>query len=400
LKNDTPLQASERNKLGVLFFLLALGAMSLAPRLPDIKSNLDIPNGQFGTLVGSGALGALVSQFFTGHIVHRFGARRPLTVSVVLLYGTLAAMVHIHSPFLYFIVNVINGASWSMYHISINAQGLHRQKYSNRQILPMMHGLWTTGAITTTVLAFLVADHIGVAVHIDSICAFNFVVTLGIIYSLRESFLVGNESTSDEGAVTIKQIFSQFRIKWVVSIGFLCSLMLEISLGDWSTIYTREHLNVSKSVAVIPYFFFMSAMVFGRLNYNRFHARWSEQTMLRYFPLLGGIGFIIPFIVIQFISEHKAVALIVMIIGFICGGVGSSFIAPLYFVIVGRNTEKPGGVAVAELGAVHQVLGFMVRIVIAWVAQLSSLSAALFIPATLLVIASFFYRNGSPTKSA
>ena len=46
--------------------------MSLAPRLPDIKANLNIPNGQFGTLVGSGALGALISQFFTGHIVHRF----------------------------------------------------------------------------------------------------------------------------------------------------------------------------------------------------------------------------------------------------------------------------------------------------------------------------------------
>lgn len=374
--------------------------MSLAPRLPDIKANLNIPNGQFGTLIGSGALGALVSQFFTGHIVHRFGARKPLTASVLLLYGTLAAMVHIHSPFLYFIVNVINGASWSMYHISINAQGLHRQKHSERQILPMMHGLWTAGAITATILAFLVADHIGVAVHIDSICAFNFVVTLAIIYSMRDSFLVGNESTSDEGAVTIKQMFSQFRINWVVSIGFLCSLMLEISLGDWSTIYTREHLNVSKSIAVIPYFFFMSAMVFGRLNYNRFRSRWSEQTLLRYFPLLGGIGFIIPFIITQFIAEHKTLALTVMIIGFICGGVGSSFIAPLYFVIVGRNTEKPGGVAVAELGAVHQVLAFMTRIGIAWVAQLSSLSAALFIPATLLIIASFFYRNGSPTKSA
>ena len=51
--------------------------MSLAPRLPDIKANLNIPNGQFGTLVGSGALGALISQFFTGHIVHRFGAKIP-----------------------------------------------------------------------------------------------------------------------------------------------------------------------------------------------------------------------------------------------------------------------------------------------------------------------------------
>ena len=374
--------------------------MSLAPRLPDIKANLNIPNGQFGTLVGSGALGALISQFFTGHIVHRFGAKNPLIASVFILYGTLATMVHIHSPLLYFIANIINGASWSMYHISINAQGLHRQKYSERQILPMMHGFWTAGAIATTILAFLVADHIGVAIHIDSICAFNFVVTLGIIYSLRNSFLIGNESTSDEGAVTIKQMFSQFRIRWVVSIGFLCSLMLEISLGDWSTIYTREHLNVSKSIAVIPYFFFMSAMVFGRLNYNRFRARWTEQTLLRFFPLLGGIGFLIPFVIVQFISHNKILSLILMIIGFICGGVGSSFLAPLYFVIVGRNTEKPGGVAVAELGAVHQVLGFMTRIVIAWVAQLSSLSAALFIPATLLIIASFFYRNGSPNKSA
>lgn len=375
--------------------------MSLAPRLPDIKANLNIPNGQFGTLVGAGALGALVSQFLTGHIVHRFGVRKPLTASVLVLYSTLAYMVHIHSPSLYLIINICNGAAWSMYHISINAQGLHRQKYSEKVVLPMMHGLWTAGAITTTIIAFLVANSIGVAVHIDSLCLFNFVVTMIIIYSLRERFIEGNEGTSDEGAITIRQMLSQFQINWFVSAGFLCSLMLEISLGDWSTIYTKEELGVSKSIAVIPYFFFMLSMVFGRLYFNRFRVRWSEQTMIRYFPLLGGIGFLIPFIITQFISQsHPNLALILTIIGFICGGVGSSFLAPLYFVIAGRNSKKPGGVAVAELGAVHQILGYTVRIVIAWVAQFASLPIALLIPATLLVVASFFNRVGSPAKSA
>ena len=374
--------------------------MSLAPRLPDIKANLNIPNGQFGTLVGSGALGALVSQFIAGHIVHRFGVRKPLTWSVIVLYSTLSWMVHIHSPLLYFIVNICNGASWSLYHISINAQGLHRQKYSEKQVLPMMHGLWTTGAITTIMVAFLLANHVGVALHINTLCAINFVITLIIIYSLRDRFMLGDEDTDEVNFVSIRHMIKSFNINWFVSIGFLCSLMLEVSLGDWSTIYTKERLDVSKSVAVIPYFFFMLSMVFGRLYFNRFRARWSEQTMIRFFPLLGGIGFLIPYVITQFIADtHKNIALILTIIGFICGGVGSSFLAPLYFVIVGRKSDKPGGVAVAELGALQQILGFGMRVIIAWVAQVS-LPIALYIPAILLIISSFFARVGSPNKSA
>ena len=54
-------------------------------------------------------------------------------------------------------------------------------------------------------------------------------------------------------------MITSFQIDWVVSLGFLCALLLEVSIGDWATIMARQEFGVSKSVAVTPYFLFMGA---------------------------------------------------------------------------------------------------------------------------------------------
>ena len=57
-----PIDRSERRNLAALFYLFGIGVMSLAPRLPDIKANLEVSTTFFGILLGTGSIGALLAH--------------------------------------------------------------------------------------------------------------------------------------------------------------------------------------------------------------------------------------------------------------------------------------------------------------------------------------------------
>ena len=58
--NKSEYTNQEKNNLSLIFFLFGISIMSLAPRTPDLKANLDVNNGTFGTLLGTGSIGSKI----------------------------------------------------------------------------------------------------------------------------------------------------------------------------------------------------------------------------------------------------------------------------------------------------------------------------------------------------
>jgi hypothetical protein len=79
-------------------------------------------------------------------------------------------------------------------------------------------------------------------------------------------------------------------------------------------------------------------------------------------------------------------------------GFGISFVGPLFFGYASARSDKPGGVAVAELGAVKEILTFIGRGVISLVAGAASLPVALAIPGVMLILVAFFVAAASQPK--
>jgi MFS family permease len=100
---NKPLERSELRHLQAFFFLFGLGIMCLAPRLPDIKANLDVSTSYFGFLMSTGSIGALSAQLVMGHIVHRLGVYRVLIYSSTLTYLTLGILIELKSAPIYFV---------------------------------------------------------------------------------------------------------------------------------------------------------------------------------------------------------------------------------------------------------------------------------------------------------
>lgn len=373
--------------------------MCLAPRLPDIKANLDISTTYFGFLMSSGSIGALLAHLTMGHIVHRLGVYKVLIVSATVTYFTIGILIELKNAEIYLLVNIICGFAWASYHIAINAQALHRQAETGVQIIPMLHGLWSAGAVTTAFIALLISSTVSLNWHIYPLIITVYLLKLRAINRSRPLLLQGNEITEADEVVPFRRMISSISIDWVVSLGFLCALMLEVSIGDWATILARQEFEVSKSVAVIPYFLFMGAMIIGRLSYHRFKGQRSDKEIVQPFAVTGGTIFLTALgLSLQLRDFNMTLAFSIFCLGFFLCGIGISFIGPLFFGYASARSDKPGGVAIAELGALNQVLTFIGRGVISVVAGVASLPLAMTIPGVMLIFVAFFVAAASKPR--
>ena len=393
------MERQERRDLQSFFFLFGLGIMCLAPRLPDIKANLDVSTTYFGFLMSSGSIGALAAHLTMGHIVHRLGVYKVLIISSTVTYLTVGILIELKNAELYPLVNIICGFAWATYHISINAQALHRQTETGVQIIPMLHGLWSAGAVTTAFIALLISSFVSLNWHIFPLIIMVYLLTIRAINRSRPILLQGNEVTEEDEIVTFRRMFSSFSIDWVVSLGFLCALMLEVSVGDWATIMARQEFGVSKSLAVVPYFLFMGAMIVGRLGFHRFKGDRTDKEIVQPFVVMGGTIFLTSLgLSLQIKESNLYLGFAIFCLGFLLCGIGISFVGPLFFGYASARSDKPGGVVVAELGALNQILTFIGRGVISIVAGATTLPIAMTIPGVMLIFVAFFVAAASQPR--
>lgn len=393
------MERQERRDLQSFFFLFGLGIMCLAPRLPDIKANLDVSTTYFGFLMSSGSIGALAAHLTMGHIVHRLGVYKVLIISSTVTYLTVGILIELKNAELYLLVNIICGFAWATYHISINAQALHRQTETGVQIIPMLHGLWSAGAVTTAFIALLISSFVSLNWHIFPLIIMVYLLTIRAINRSRPILLQGNGVTEEDEIVTFRRMFSSFSIDWVVSLGFLCALMLEVSVGDWATIMARQEFGVSKSLAVVPYFLFMGAMIVGRLGFHRFKGDRTDKEIVQPFVVMGGTIFLTSLgLSLQIKESNLYLGFAIFCLGFLLCGIGISFVGPLFFGYASARSDKPGGVVVAELGALNQILTFIGRGVISIVAGATTLPIAMTIPGVMLIFVAFFVAAASQPR--
>jgi len=155
----------ELNLLKALFFLFGLLIMSWVPRFPEVKANLKLTNGEFGSLVSMGAIGNLVALLTIGHLVHKYGARWILHIASFALGISLVFLTHSTSTLLFLVFIIIQGGAISAFHISINSQGFFFQDRTKRQIITLMSGFWSSGALITSVIAGLLVDRVALGTY-------------------------------------------------------------------------------------------------------------------------------------------------------------------------------------------------------------------------------------------
>jgi MFS family permease len=222
---------------------------------------------------------------------------------------------------------------------------------------------------------------------------------VGIIKS-TPYFIKKNEEADSFPNLSPIGIAKTLRFQPVIVLAMVLAMQTEFSTQDWSAIYVKDTLKMSASTSIWGYAVFISAMIILRFNAKAMAAKWSERELLTKLPILGGVGFAVCISLGTWLSDtNRILGFIVALVGFALAGFGSSILAPTIFAISFRKTSLPSSVVVAQLGLTQTIATFLAKVVISWVAQATSVTVALMIPAAMLIATTRFANLGKESKN-
>lgn len=380
----------EKHLLHALFFIFGFGIMAWVPRFPEVKANLGLSNGAFGSILTTGAIGAFTGLLTVGHIVHKIGVRNVLIAATILLYSAFVAIIHIHSATIFIFLNIAIAFGITATHVSINAQGFHIQERSKANVVVSSAGYWSAGALFTAILSGFLVGHIGLSAHISAISIIAALVTLIIVFLFGNTLVPPNDHPETD--YSIKDIFTTFHFDWRVSFGLACAVYLEFAIGDWGTIFTKERLEVSAGLSTLPYIIFTIFMIIGRLSIQRFTAKFELHQLARTLALIAGIGFVATISIATHLPADMVwISYGLFLLAFALAGIGSSILGPTFTAAANRRSPNPSAVVVGQLGVANNVITTCLKWLVAGViGATGSIALAMMIPGVLMIIAALF----------
>lgn len=388
--------------LYLIFFPAGLAILANAQRYPELRNQLHLSNGEFGTYLSLVGVGSFICFVVGSRMIHKFGVGRTLFIAILGLYSSVAAFPHFHNAFHFILINIIFGFFSTLNHISINAQGIHVQHKTGKLLLPLLSGIWSAGAVVTSLISITFAKYVSLAWQIDAIAAFGFCLALIGLVGHRNDLMDPKEEYEAAPTINFKNLLATFKFIPVLSFGHILIVQSEFSAGDWSAIFSHNVIGVSTSLAATSYLVFMIAMATLRIFAHKINFRYSEATLIKWVPRIGAIGFGTFLIFATYMAKRNlTLAFASTLIAYAFLGVGNSFIIGMLFGIAARKSQVMPGIVIASMGLVGAMLSFIFKIIISWVAQATTLTIALMIPTLMLFAGSWLYQMGEkqPAKN-
>jgi MFS family permease len=349
----------------VVFFVAGFGMAAWAPLVPFAKARAGIDEGTLGLLLLCLGVGSIVTMPLAGALAARFGCRRVVIVSAVLLCLALPMLATVSSPALLAVGLLVFGATLGSIDVTMNIQAIIVERASGRSMMSGFHGLFSLGGIAgaTCVVGLLGA---GASPFAATVC-----VVAGIVVALTVSashlLPYGSKSAGPTFAIPHGV---------VLFIGALCfvAFLAEGAMLDWSAVFLSSVRGMEAVYAGLGYAVFSLAMTIGRLMGDRLVQQFGGSNVIVFGGLCATAGFVIATLV-----PFWQVALL----GYALTGVGCSNIVPVLYNSVGRQTVMPEYLAVPAITALGYAGILAGPAAIGFVAHVASLSAAFLIVAVL-----------------
>ena len=345
--------------LEVIFFLFGFTVMSWVPRLPEIKDHLGVNDGKFGTLLSTGAIGALIALLTMGHAVNHWGTSRVIKIGFTANLIGFVAVPHVHNLFIFMILNIAIGFGVSTIHLSANSQVIADQDSLGKRIMPRMHGFWALGALLTALLSSLLIGHVSLGLHLGILMALSWLFTLFLLQLRSKTMLKANNS--EQSHFSAKNIFKSFKIDWIVSAGLISAQLIEFTTNDWSAIFARDKIGIKSGLTAMVYIIFALTMIAGRLFARRIEAKLTLIKSVKLFGFFGGAGFaIFIWLGAYMVQYNRNIAFILALIGFAIAGFGTSFLGPTFTIAATQRSKLSGSIVIGQLGVINNILVLLI----------------------------------------
>ncbi len=371
-----------------LFFLFGVGIMGWVPRFPELKANLGVNNGLFGSMLSMGAFGSLVALLTIGHLVDHYGGKKMLLVGQSAISLAYIAIVHVTNLEAFLAINILVGFTISTLHIANNAQAFYDQDRGGKNLVVAASGYWSAGSLLSTLLSMYLIGKVDLKTHITFLQIFTYVASVIVILARKDTLIPSNRH--DRISKSILSDLRKFNFDWVVNFGLIFGIMLEFAIGDWSTIFAKENGGISATWAPLPFLCFTLFMIVGRVSITPLRNRFKIGNLVRVGGLLAGISFLVGIWSIEYFG------LTGLMISFALAGLGSSFIGPSFLNIANTRINLPSSIVIGQISAVNVMLSWALKQIIAFAAQGFGLQVALSIPALMAIAVGLFTKVFKP----
>lgn len=300
-----PMAASEssvnsRARAAVAALFLTNGALfaNMAPRLPELKRELELDTAGYGLLVTAWPIGAILAGLAAGALVRRFGS------ALVAVFGTMATGAALlaagSAPGVVWVVLAfaLGGAMDSITDVGQNAHGLVVQRRYGRSILNSFHALWSVGAVIGGLMAAgAIQMNLALPVHLGiSMVLFAAVALAALKFCLpRSAELAVIEPVAPPAPGTARAAApagSRGRMLLMMSALVLISVagvMVEDAGNSWSTLYLGE-LGAPAALAASGFIALVGAQFIGRILGDGMVNRFGQRGMAQFGGALIAIG--------------------------------------------------------------------------------------------------------------
>lgn len=352
-------------------------------RLPSIRVELTITEGQLGQLLMFGALGSLASLLAAGPVIARHGTRRVLTVASAASAGAFVLLGVGSALGLVWMVALgiaCNGLTFAFINVSMNAEGTAVEQQLGRTVMPQFHAAFSIGAgVGALVSSVLAAHDVSPLWQLSGMGVVALAVRLAVIPFAAFHGHAADDARESFGPIAvIRQAASAYRERRTLLIGLviLASSLSEGAASAWIAIAVVDGFGRSESVGGQMYFVFVAAMVLVRLSGNRLVDRFGRVIALR----ASAASVVIGLSLFVLAPSFPVAAL-----GLVAWGFGAALAVPIGF---SAASDEPGRAParIAAVSSFSSIAGLTGPPLIGYIADFTGARHALLIICVAMVV--------------
>ena len=301
----------------VAFMVIGVLEAAWAPLVPYVKSAFAIDEGSLGLLMLCSGFGSICALPLSGFLVNRYGAKKVIYVSGLLMAFALLAISLLVNVWLTGVMLMIFGGCTITIDVAANVNGIAIERKTGRFFMSSFHGGYSLGTLIgagTMSVLFTLGLIPKWAVIICMV-----VTIIALVLGCKD--LLPKEELEPDTPVEKPRKGKLYIPPMVVVVGLLCLVMYasEGAVMGWSAIFVSQERGIEMSMAGFFYTAFAITMTIMRLCGDKMVDRLGQRIVVVGGALLIAIGFMTVVLV------DSAIAAVV---GFAMVGCGAANVVP------------------------------------------------------------------------
>jgi len=360
------------------------------PRIPDIKTALNLSDASLGLALLALPLGTVLGFAIVGKIIEQFGLRACCRWFLVLWALSFVGPAFARNFWELFLTLFVAGIAVGTIETAMNTEAARIEKASGVRLMSRCHGFWSLGTMFGALVGGALGQwHVSVLMHfciampILAMCGY---IAAGYLPIQNES--AQNKAAADQKSVMESDVHEPRNdasplFRWPSgSILLLCIMpvgimMVEGAFIDWSAVFMRDIMSAEPIVIAVTYSAFSLVMAIVRLFGDYLAMRFGDLWIIKVSGIASTVG-------IAFFAFAPSIPW-----AFVAAAIAGAGVAIVFPLAVTAAANRPGRAAADNVAALNMVsfsAFFIAPPIIGFASELFTLRVALAMLAPVALI--------------